>query len=441
MMSYPSYIPQPQVNPYGSDPLNYYQGQALQNSQYYQNSSKGYVPALNNIPQLNTHVMNIVPQHNIPQTNMHVHNVQHQQDVLNQGYVMQVPPYEGYQPHQGYVPQVPAYQKYQQQPCGYLPVQQVQNQYQQPETYVHPYEQQYARTPPKDMPRELVWYKPLVLPPMLHPFPEHYLDLLPRYNGEQKITAQQYLDSFHNYMEDLNVQFEDVYMRLFVQSLAGEPMKSFQSLPISSIYSWEMLEGWFYTTWGKTKETNLTNKNPSVNVSQVSEVDIVRQGRSLSDGAFFEEGTGTGVRWLAPEECEELASGVEEARATGIQNIDISTNSELVVQQVNNSYQNEHHRMNTFKTSSTSHLKRKVEMLYSLSIPESVHSCQVLEDDEQIDIFLENIDESTSIQSSYENQYFEEQEIPIIGDLPDENFLDHPAIHKNLQLNSTPTHK
>ena len=102
---------------------------------------------------------------------------------------------------------------------------------------MHPYEQQYAQPPPGDIPREIVQYRPLVLPPMLHQLPEHYLDLLPRYNGKQKMTAQQYLDSFHDYMESLNVQFEDVYMRLFIQSLVGKPMKNFQSLDIASIHS------------------------------------------------------------------------------------------------------------------------------------------------------------------------------------------------------------
>ena len=46
-------------------------------------------------------------------------------------------------------------------------------------------------------------------------------------------------------MDDLNIQHEDVYMRLFVQSLEGEPRKSFRSLAVASINSWEMLENWF----------------------------------------------------------------------------------------------------------------------------------------------------------------------------------------------------
>ncbi len=125
------------------------------------------------------------------------------------------------------------------------------------------------------MPWTMAQHKPLVFPHTLHLIPEYYLELLPRYNGEKEIIADKHLDAFHNYMEDLNVQFEDVYMRLFIQSLVGEPMRSFRSLPISSIYSWEMLEDWFDTTWPKTKdnsgletkETNLIDKNSKDNVS------------------------------------------------------------------------------------------------------------------------------------------------------------------------------
>ena len=73
-------------------------------------------------------------------------------------------------------------------------------------------------------------------------------------------------------------------------------------------------------------------------------------------------------------------------------------------------------------------------------IPVNVHPCRILEDEEQIDLFLEHIDDSIPIQSCYESQAFEEHMIPITGDLPDENFLDHPAIHQHLPLNSYPTH-
>jgi len=55
-------------------------------------------------------------------------------------------------------------------------------------------------------------------------------------------------------MDDMNIQHEDVYMRLFVQSLEGEPRKSFRSLAVGSITSWQVLENWFHIAWGEKKD-------------------------------------------------------------------------------------------------------------------------------------------------------------------------------------------
>ena len=97
-------------------------------------------------------------------------------------------------------------------------------------------------------------HEPLALPQYLHPIPDNYLKLFPRYNLEKKVKADEHLDAFQNYMDDLNIQHEDVYMRLFVQSLEGEPRKSFRSLVVGSITSWEMLENWFHRAWGEKKD-------------------------------------------------------------------------------------------------------------------------------------------------------------------------------------------
>ena len=55
-------------------------------------------------------------------------------------------------------------------------------------------------------------------------------------------------------MDDLNIQHEDVYLRLFVQSLEGEPRKSFRNLAVGSIATWRALESWFHTAWGEKKD-------------------------------------------------------------------------------------------------------------------------------------------------------------------------------------------
>ena len=177
-----------------------------------------HIPVQNVVPQQNIPLQNILQQNpiqhqNFQQQNIPVHNANiPQQNVPNQGYVPQVPPYQGYQQNQyGYVPAM----------LG------IQNPYQQPCMLVNPYGPQYAQLPPRIMPWELARNGPLALPPLLHPVPENYLKLLPKYNSEINIDAEEHLDAFQNYMDDLKVEHEDVYMRLFVQSLEGEPRKSF----------------------------------------------------------------------------------------------------------------------------------------------------------------------------------------------------------------------
>ena len=128
------------------------------------------------------------------------------------------------------------------------------NQYSQPGVNVHPFGQQYAPSQQRFRPWEGNRHGPLALPPHLHEAPDNYLKLLPRYDAERKIKADEHLDAFQNYMEDLNIQHEDIYMRLFVQSLEGEPRKSFRNLASGSINTWEALESWFYIAWGEKKD-------------------------------------------------------------------------------------------------------------------------------------------------------------------------------------------
>ena len=104
------------------------------------------------------------------------------------------------------------------------------------------------------MPWEENRHGPLALPPNLHPIPDNYLKLLPRYDAEKRIKADEHLDAFQNYMDDLNIQHEDVYLRLFVQSLEGEPRKSFRNLAVGSIAMWQALESWFHIAWGEKKD-------------------------------------------------------------------------------------------------------------------------------------------------------------------------------------------
>jgi hypothetical protein len=53
--------------------------------------------------------------------------------------------------------------------------------------------------------------------------------------GEEDITAEEHLVAFYSYADNQNIENEDVWMRVFVQSLFGEARKWFRGLAPGSI--------------------------------------------------------------------------------------------------------------------------------------------------------------------------------------------------------------
>jgi hypothetical protein len=49
----------------------------------------------------------------------------------------------------------------------------------------------------------------------------------PRYNGEGDVIVEEHLVSFYSFTDNFNIDYTDVWMRLFVQSLDGEVRKWF----------------------------------------------------------------------------------------------------------------------------------------------------------------------------------------------------------------------
>ena len=95
-----------------------------------------------------------------------------------------------------------------------------------------------AQPPPTRM--ELIVatrYVPLVLPKPLNALPQgDYLKYLPKFMGEgDGMTVEEHLVSFYNYADNQNIEHEDVWTRLFVQSLDDEARKRFSNLPAGSI--------------------------------------------------------------------------------------------------------------------------------------------------------------------------------------------------------------
>jgi hypothetical protein len=74
-------------------------------------------------------------------------------------------------------------------------------------------------------------YAPLILPHPTNPFPAgYYLKYIPKFTREGDITAEEHLVAFYSYADNLNIGNEDVWMRVFVQSLDGEVRKWFRGL-------------------------------------------------------------------------------------------------------------------------------------------------------------------------------------------------------------------
>jgi uncharacterized small protein (DUF1192 family) len=98
-------------------------------------------------------------------------------------------------------------------------------------------------------------YAPLILPHLMNPLPAgDYLKYMPKFSGEGDITVEEHLAAFYSYVDNLNIENEDVWMRVFVQSLDGEVRKWFRGLAPGSIAGIEALDTVFLRQWGDRKD-------------------------------------------------------------------------------------------------------------------------------------------------------------------------------------------
>ena len=98
-------------------------------------------------------------------------------------------------------------------------------------------------------------YAPLVLPHPMNPLPAgDYLKYMPKFTGEGDLTAEEHLAAFYSYADNLNIENEDVWMRVFIQSLDGEVRKWFRGLAPGSIAGIEALDSAFLRQWGNRKD-------------------------------------------------------------------------------------------------------------------------------------------------------------------------------------------
>ena len=74
-------------------------------------------------------------------------------------------------------------------------------------------------------------YAPLIFPNPLAAMPiGDYLKYMPNFTGEGDFTTEEHIEAFYNYAENINIEQEDVWSRVFVQILDGQARKSFKEL-------------------------------------------------------------------------------------------------------------------------------------------------------------------------------------------------------------------
>ena len=92
-------------------------------------------------------------------------------------------------------------------------------------------------------------YKPLILPPVLGPLPANHPEYLPRFDGENGITAQKHIQAFEDYLNTFEVEDEDFSLRLFALSLESEARNWFKALPEESISKFQQCDKLFLDKW------------------------------------------------------------------------------------------------------------------------------------------------------------------------------------------------
>jgi hypothetical protein len=98
-------------------------------------------------------------------------------------------------------------------------------------------------------------YAPLVLPNPLCAMPTgDYQKYMPKFTGAGEYTAEEHIEAFYSYAENINISEEDVWTRVFVQSLDGQARKWFKELPANSITGIEQLDAAFLKYWGERRD-------------------------------------------------------------------------------------------------------------------------------------------------------------------------------------------
>ena len=94
-----------------------------------------------------------------------------------------------------------------------------------------------------------VIFAPLRLPVVLHDLPQNYSQRIFLFDGEGGITTKQHVAKFEDFIDLEEVDYADVKMWLFDQSLSWEVKKWFKDFSAASILTFKAFQNAFLERW------------------------------------------------------------------------------------------------------------------------------------------------------------------------------------------------
>jgi hypothetical protein len=61
---------------------------------------------------------------------------------------------------------------------------------------------------------------------------------LPKFAGNSAVSVQDHFTAFLKFVDNLEVEYEDLVMKMFMQTLEGDAQTWYESLPVASTDGW-----------------------------------------------------------------------------------------------------------------------------------------------------------------------------------------------------------
>jgi hypothetical protein len=92
----------------------------------------------------------------------------------------------------------------------------------------------------------------------------NYGKYMPKFDGNNAITAESHIKHFLEYLEKIGVTEEDVVMRLFAQSLTLDARDWYKALAVNSIDGWNTFHDRFMDKWSHKQDNAFLLKSFSL---------------------------------------------------------------------------------------------------------------------------------------------------------------------------------